>query len=106
MQWLFLGIAGIFEICWAISLKFSLGFTRILPSIVTVIGMILSFYFLSLALKTLPLGTAYAIWTGIGTVGTVILGILFFKEPVDLVRFVCIGLIITGIVGLKLVSPH
>lgn len=106
MQWLFLGIAGIFEICWAISLKFSLGFTRILPSIVTVIGMILSFYFLSLALKTLPLGTAYAIWTGIGTVGTVILGILFFKEPVDLIRFVCIGLIITGIVGLKLVSPH
>ncbi|QAT44012.1 quaternary ammonium compound efflux SMR transporter SugE [Aminipila luticellarii] len=106
MQWLFLGTAGLFEVCWAVSLKYSHGFTKLLPSVVTVIGMILSFYFLSLALKTLPLGTSYAIWTGIGTVGTVILGILFFKEPADLMRLICIGFIVTGIIGLKLVSSH
>lgn len=106
MQWLFLSIAGIFEVCWAISLKYSQGFTRLVPSIVTIVGMIASFYFLSLALKNLPLGTAYAIWTGIGTVGTVILGIIFFKEPIDITRLICIGFIIIGIVGLKLVSPN
>lgn len=106
MTWLLLIIAGLFEVGWAIGLKFSQGFTRLVPSIFTMVGMIASFYFLSLAIKNLPLGTAYAIWTGIGTVGTVILGILLFKEPVDLIRIICIGFIVVGIVGLKLVSPH
>jgi quaternary ammonium compound-resistance protein SugE len=105
MQWLFLVIAGVLEVCWAIGLKYSNGFTKLGPSIFTILGMIASFYFLSLALKSLPLGTAYAIWTGIGTVGTVILGITLFNEPIDTIRLVCIGLIVTGIVGLKLVAP-
>lgn len=106
MNWLYLAVAGIFEVCWALGLKYSQGFTRVTPSIVTVLGMIASFYFLSLALKQLPLGTAYAVWTGIGTVGTATLGMVFFKEPADLVRILCIGLIVAGIVGLKLSSQH
>ena len=106
MHWLFLIIAGLFEICWAVGLKYSQGFTVLFPSVLTIGGMIASFYFLSLALKSLPLGTAYAIWTGIGTIGTVIFGIIIFKEPVDVVRLTCIGFIIAGIVGLKLVSPY
>ncbi len=106
MKWLLLIIAGLFEVGWAVGLKYSQGFTKIIPSIFTIVGMIASFYFLAAALKNIPLGTAYAIWTGIGTVGTVILGIVLFKEPVDLIRLICIGLIIIGIVGLKLVSPH
>jgi len=105
MQWLFLFIAGLLEIWWAIGLKYSHGFTRLGPSIFTIVGMIASFYFLSLALKSLPLGTAYAIWTGIGTVGTVILGVIIFKEPIDIIRLTCIGFIILGIVGLKIYSP-
>ena len=106
MQWLFLVIAGFLEVFWAIELKYSQGFTKLVPSVFTVGGMIASFYFLSLALKSLPLGTAYAIWTGIGTVGTVILGIVLFKEPMDIMRLVCIGFIVIGIAGLKLVSPN
>jgi quaternary ammonium compound-resistance protein SugE len=106
MKWLILVIAGLFEVWWAIGLKFSQGFTKLIPSIFTVVGMIASFYFLSLALKNLPLGTAYAIWTGIGTIGTVILGIILFNEPIDIVRLICIGFILIGIVGLKLVSTH
>lgn len=106
MKWLVLVIAGIFEVWWAVGLKYSEGFTKLFPSVLTVIGMIASFYFLSLALKELPLGTAYAIWTGIGTIGTVILGVFLFKEPIDLVRLVCIGFIVAGIIGLKLVSQH
>ncbi len=106
MQWLFLVTAGVLETGWAIGLKYSQGFTKLVPSILTVSGMIASFYFLSLALKNLPLGTAYAIWTGIGTVGTVVLGIVLFKEPVDISRIICILFIIIGIVGLKLVSAH
>ncbi|WP_170075441.1 quaternary ammonium compound efflux SMR transporter SugE [Paraclostridium dentum] len=106
MKWLVLVIAGIFEVWWAVGLKYSEGFTKLVPSVLTVIGMIASFYFLSLALKELPLGTAYAIWTGIGTIGTVILGVFLFKEPIDFVRLVCIGFIVTGIIGLKLVSQH
>ncbi|MBS6508337.1 MAG: quaternary ammonium compound efflux SMR transporter SugE [Paraclostridium bifermentans] len=106
MKWLVLVIAGIFEVCWAVGLKYSEGFTKLVPSVLTVIGMIASFYFLSLALKELPLGTAYAIWTGIGTIGTVILGVFLFKEPIDFVRLVCIGFIVAGIIGLKLVSQH
>ena len=104
MHWIFLFVAGLFEISWAIGLKFSHGFTQIIPSILTVAGMIASFYFLALALRNLPLGTAYAIWTGIGTIGTVILGIIIFKEPVSVVRLLCIALIVCGITGLKLLS--
>lgn len=104
MQWIYLIIAGIFEISWAVGLKFSHGFTQILPAIFTVVCMVLSFYFLALALKSLPLGTAYAIWTGIGTIGTVILGIILFREPVTVLRLVCIALIICGITGLKLLT--
>lgn len=106
MKWVYLVIAGIFEVGWAIGLKYSQGFTKTMPSILTLIGMIASFYFLSLSIKTLPLGTAYAIWTGIGTVGTVILGIILFKEPFDTIRMICIVLIVSGIIGLKLTSPH
>ncbi|MDD7793720.1 quaternary ammonium compound efflux SMR transporter SugE [Clostridium sp. 'White wine YQ'] len=105
MKWLFLILAGLFEVWWAIGLKYSQGFTKFIPSVLTVAGMIASFYFLSLALKNIPLGTAYAIWTGIGTVGTVILGIILFKEPFEIIRLICIGFIIVGIVGLKIVSP-
>ncbi|MCQ4935408.1 DMT family transporter [Anaerotignum propionicum] len=106
MKWVYLIIAGICEVGWALGLKYTQGFTKIMPSILTVAGMIASFYFLSLALKELPLGTAYAIWTGIGTVGTVFLGILLFKEPFDVVRLICIGFIVVGIIGLKIVSSH
>lgn len=104
MHWLYLIIAGFFEVMWAIGLKLSDGFTNILISILTVFGMIASFYFLALALKNIPLGTAYAIWTSIGTIGTVVLGIILFKEPYSTLKLLCIFLIITGIVGLKLLS--
>lgn len=104
MEWIFLVIAGVFEVGWAMGLKYSHGFTRLLPSVLTVIGMIASFYFLSLSLKSLPIGTAYAVWTGIGTIGTVLLGILLFKEPVNIMRIVCIVLIVSGVVGLKIIS--
>ena len=104
MEWVYLVIAGFLEVGWAIGLKYSQGFTRILPSILTVIGMAASFYFLSLSLKSLPLGNAYAIWTGIGTVGTVVLGIILFKEPISIMRLFCIAFIFIGIIGLKLLS--
>jgi quaternary ammonium compound-resistance protein SugE len=104
MQWIYLVIAGFFEVGWAIGLKYSQGFTKIFPSILTVIGMVASFYFLSLSLKSLPLGNAYAIWTGIGTVGTVILGVILFKEPFNVMRIICIVFIVLGIVGLKLIT--
>ena len=104
MYWIYLLIAGFFEVFWAIGLKLSNGFSDVLISAVTVFGMVASFYFLALALKNIPLGTAYAVWTGIGTIGTVILGMLLFKEPASAVRFVCIALILTGITGLKILS--
>ncbi len=104
MHWIYLLIAGLFEISWAVGLKFSHGFTQIIPSVLTVLGMIASFYFLALALKNLPLGTAYAIWTGIGTIGTVVFGIILFKEPVSAIRLFCIALIVSGITGLKLLA--
>ena len=104
MAWFYLFIAGLFEVAWAIGLKLSHGFTQVWISIFTVIGMIASFYFLAIALKNIPLGTAYAVWTGIGTIGTVILGIILFKEPVSVMRLVCIFFIISGITGLKLLS--
>ena len=104
MAWIYLLIAGFFEVFWAIGLKMSHGFTNVIISILTIAGMIASFYFLALALKNIPLGTAYAIWTGIGTIGTVILGILIFKEPASIMRFVCIAMVLAGITGLKLLS--
>ncbi len=104
MKWLYLIIAGVFETCWAVSLKHTEGFSRLWPSVITVVGMAASFYFLSLALKELPLGTAYAIWTGIGTIGTLILGAVFFREAVTLPQILCVGLIAAGIIGLKLTS--
>lgn len=104
MQWIFLFIAGLFEVTWAIGLKLSNGFTNLIISILTILGMVASFYFLSIALKSIPLGTAYAVWTGIGTVGTVILGIFLFEEPVTIMRIFCIFLICSGITGLKLLS--
>ncbi len=104
MHWMYLFIAGLFEISWAVGLKFTHGFSQIIPSVLTVAGMIASFYFLALALKHLPLGTAYAIWTGIGTIGTVIFGIILFKEPVSAMRLICIALIVSGITGLKLLG--
>ncbi|ADY56691.1 small multidrug resistance protein [Syntrophobotulus glycolicus DSM 8271] len=106
MKWVLLITAGLLEVAWAIGLKYSQGFTKLLPSIFTVMGMIASIYFLSLALRDLPLGTAYAIWTGIGAVGTVILGIILFKEPAELIRLICIGFILIGIIGLKISSAH
>lgn len=106
MKWFYLLLAGGFEVLWAVGLKCSLGFTRLWPGVTTILGMIASFYFLALALKSLPLGNAYAIWTGIGTVGTAALGILIFKEPASVSRMLFIGLIIVGIIGLKISSPN
>ena len=102
MEWIYLLIAGFLGVAWAIGMKMSNGFTDVKISVLTVIGMIASFYFLALSLKHIPLGTAYAVWTGIGTVGTVIFGVILFKEPASVVRFLCIFLILAGIVGLKL----
>lgn len=104
MAWINLMIAGLFEVSWAIGLKYTDGLTKPLPSVFTIVAMILSFYFLALAVKHLSLGASYAIWTGIGTVGTAILGIILFKEPASVLRFLCIGLILSGITGLKLLS--
>lgn len=95
-------IAGLFEVAWAVGLKFTDGFTRWWPSVWVGTAMMVSLFFLSLALRTIPLGTGYAVWTGIGAVGTAILGIVLFNEPANLVRVVCILLIVSGIVGLKL----
>lgn len=104
MAWVYLVLAGICEIGWAFGLKYSEGFTKIGVSIVTVIVMILSFVLLSQAMKTLPLGTAYGIWTGIGAAGTALLGMIFLDEPRDAIRIICLLLIITGVVGLKIFS--
>ncbi|WP_426451433.1 quaternary ammonium compound efflux SMR transporter SugE [Paenibacillus sp. S-38] len=101
MAWIYLVLAGLMEIVWAFGLKYSNGWTRLWPSVITVAGMIISFYLLSLALKSLPLGTAYAIWTGIGAVGTVIVGMLFLGEPRDLLRVGFVLAILVGIIGLK-----
>ena len=106
MAWFLLVIAGLLEVGWAIGLKYTVGFTRVVPSVLTITAMVGSMGLLGLAVRTLPLGTAYAVWTGIGTVGSVILGIVLFGEPATVVRIVCILLIVAGIVGLKLVSPH
>ena len=104
MEWLILFLAGLFEIGWAIGLKYTEGFSRLVPSVLTVGAMIISIVLLGVALKTLPVGTAYAAWTGIGAVGTAALGIYLFGEPATAARLASIGLIVAGIVGLKLVS--
>ena len=102
MNWVYLFFAGLFEIGWAIGLKYTDGFTRLVPTLLTAASMIVSLGLLGLALKSLPVGTAYAVWTGIGSVGTAILGIYLLGEPATVMRLVCIGLIVSGIVGLKL----
>jgi quaternary ammonium compound-resistance protein SugE len=104
MAWFLLFLAGLFEIGWAVGLKYTDGFTRLVPTTFTVISMVISVVLLGLAVKTLPMGTAYAVWTGIGTVGTVLLGIWLLGDPATFVRLLCIGLIVAGIAGLKLAA--
>ncbi len=101
MSWTILFVAGLFEIAWAVGLHYSAGFTRPIPSILTIISLIISFVLLGLAVRGLPIGTAYAIWTGIGAAGTAICGIILFDEPKDATRIVCLLLIVTGVIGLK-----
>jgi quaternary ammonium compound-resistance protein SugE len=104
--WLILFIAGLCEVGWAVGLKYTEGFSRLWPSAATLLAMTASVVLLGWSLKVLPLGTAYAVWTGIGAVGTAILGMFLFGESREVLRFVCIGLIVAGIVGLKLVTPE
>jgi quaternary ammonium compound-resistance protein SugE len=104
VAWFYLVVAGLLEVVWAIGLKYTEGFTRLVPSAITIVAMIASVWFLALALRVIPVGTGYAAWTGIGAVGTAILGIALFGEPATVARLACIGLIVAGIVGLKLVS--
>lgn len=105
MAWLILVLAGLFEVGWAIGLKYAEGFTRLGPTVWTAVAMILSLWLLGLALKSLPIGTAYSVWVGIGSVGTVILGIVLLGESVNAARLISIMLIIAGIIGLKLATP-
>ena len=102
MAWIVLVLAGLFEVGWAVGLKYTDGFTRLVPTLVTVASMAVSLALLGLALRTLPLGTAYAVWTGIGTIGTAVLGIVLLGESAAAARLACIGLIVVGIVGLRL----
>lgn len=104
MGWIYLFIAGLFEIGWAVGMKYSVGFTKLLPSVLTAAGMIFTYIFLSLAIRTLPLGPAYAIWTGIGIVGSTILGRILFGEMLNLPQMLCIAVIIAGIIGLKMLA--
>lgn len=104
MSWLLLLLAGLFEVAWAIGLKYTDGFSRPLPTLLTLIAMAVSVLLLAMAVKQLPLGTAYAVWTGIGAVGTVLMGILLFNEPATLARVLCLLLIIGGILGLKFIG--
>lgn len=106
MAWLYLFAAGIFEIGWAIGLKYTAGFTKLVPTAWTLVSMTASILLLGLSLKTLPIGTAYAVWTGIGTIGTVALGIAWLGESANPLRLGCIALIVVGIIGLKVVSPE
>lgn len=103
MAWVVLFVAGLLEVGWAVGLKYTEGFTRFWPTVGTAVSMVLSMGLLGIALRTLPVGTAYAVWTGIGTVGTVVLGIVLFGEPAGALRMACVGLILAGIVGLRLV---
>ncbi|BBK38548.1 multidrug SMR transporter [Allostella sp. ATCC 35155] len=106
MAWIILLAAGLFEIGWAVGLKYTEGFSRLVPTMLTVGSMVVSLGLLGIALKTLPLGSAYAIWTGVGTVGTALLGILLFGEQASVARLACIAMIAAGIVGLKIVTPQ
>jgi quaternary ammonium compound-resistance protein SugE len=106
MAWVYLVIAGLLEVAWATAMKYSEGFTKLWPSVATIVLMVISFGLLNQAMKSLPLGTAYGVWTGIGAVGTVLVGILFLGEPRDAVRLLCIVAILAGIVGLKLTSAE
>ena len=103
-SWLLLLVAGLLEVVWAIGLKYTVGFTRFVPSAITIAAMIASVWLLALALKGIPVGTGYAVWTGIGAVGTAILGIMLFDEPANAARLACIGLIVAGIFGLKFLA--
>lgn len=105
LAWTYLLIAAVFEVTWAVLLKYTQGLTRLWPSVGTIVAMLASFYFLALAVRTLPVGTAYAVWTGIGAVGTAILGMILLGEPRDALRLVCIALIVAGAVGLRVLSP-
>ena len=105
VAWLILILAGLFEVGWAVGLKYTEGFSRFWPSVATLACMVVSLGLLGAALRTLPLGTAYAVWTGVGTVGTALLGVLLFGEAADAARLACIGLIVAGIAGLKLLTP-
>jgi quaternary ammonium compound-resistance protein SugE len=105
MAWIYLLIAGLLEVAWAIGLKYTDGFTRFWPSAWTLVAMALSMVFLGLALRELPVGTGYAVWVGIGAVGTAVLGMVLFDESRDPLRLICLGLIVAGVVGLKLVTP-
>ena len=102
MAWIYLIIAAVFEISWAVGLKYSEGLSKLYPSIFTVIAMLLSFVFLSQAAKNLPIGTAYAIWTGIGAAGTAIYGMVYFGESKEIIRIICVFLIVAGVIGLRL----
>ena len=104
MAWVVLVIAGLLEVVWAVGLKYSEGFTRLLPSVFTVLTMLLSFWLLGLAMRHLPVGTAYGVWVGIGAVGTVIYGIMFLAEPAGFVRLASVSLILVGIIGLKVTA--
>ena len=105
MAWTMLFLAGLLEIAWAIGLKYSEGFTRFWPSVGTAVALVLSMVLLAAAMRTLPVGTAYTVWVGIGAVGTVILGIVLWQEPVNAARMISVGLILAGVVGLKLSTP-
>jgi len=106
MSWIFLFFAGLLEVAWAVGLKYTAGFTKLVPSGLTLLAMLGSIGLLGLALRHLPLGTAYAVWTGIGTVGTAAFGMMVLGEPAGAARLLCISLIVAGIAGLKLLSPH
>ncbi|HQV80350.1 MAG TPA: quaternary ammonium compound efflux SMR transporter SugE [Agitococcus sp.] len=106
MAWVYLLIAGVLEVQWAVTMKYTEGFSKLWPSVFCIVGMAASVYFLALAQKTLPLGTSYAIWTGIGAVGATVFGIVLFNEPRDMARILCILLIVAGILGLKITSGH
>ncbi len=103
--WLLLFLAGLFEVGWAVGLKYTAGFTRLAPSVLTVLAMAVSLYLLGRALREIPVGTGYAVWTGVGAVGTAIVGIVLLGEPRDLARLACLALIVLGIAGLKLTAP-
>lgn len=106
MAWIILFLAGLFEIGWAVGLKYTDGFTKLWPSVGTLASMGISVALLAMALRTLPLGTGYAVWTGIGTIGTVIFGIIVFQEPANALRLACIAMIVGGIIGLKLITTN